>query len=149
MASEAEILKAEAVTNPPRAIEFGPQTAEEIVLGILKEPNTGREEGLMAEVTASDVQRAATSKQYSPVVSTTLNSAHLHIPERGQIPLLTVKDSYGTRLLSSLEVLAVQSATTGLAPASPSSTTMATMQMLTTSMAQGMPTSLPTAEEMS
>ena len=145
-----EISKGEAVTDPPRVIEFGPQTAEEIVLGILKEPNAGREEGLMMEVTTSDVQWAATSEQNSPAVSTTLNSAHLHIPEQcGQIPVVTVRDSYGTRLLSSSEVLAVQSAMTGLAPASPSSTTTAMTQMLTTSMAQGMPTMLPIVEEMS
>ena len=62
--------------------------------------------------------------------------------------MVTVRDSYGTRPLSSSEVLAVQSATTGLAPASPSSTTTATTQMLTTSVAQGMPAVLPTMEEM-
>ena len=150
MESRVEMSKAEAVTSPLRTIEFGPQTAEEIVLGILKEPDTGRDEGLMVEVTASDGQRAATSQQNSPAVSTALNSAHLHIPEQhGQIPVVTVRDSYGTRLLSSSEVLAVQSATTGLAPTSPSSTTTATTQMLTKSMAQGMPTMLPTTEEMS
>ena len=150
MESGAEMSKAEAVTSPPRTTEFGPQTMEEIVLGILKEPDTGRDEGLMVEVTTSDGQQAATSQQNSPAVSTALNSAHLHIPEqRGQIPVVTVRDSYGTRLLSSSEVLEVQSATTGLAPTSPSSTTMAMTQVLTTSMAQGMPTMLPTVEEMS
>ena len=150
MASEAEISKAEAVTNPPRAIEFGPTNCRRDSTGHTKGAQYRQREGLMVEVTASDVQRVATSKQYSPVVSTTLNSANLHIPEQcGQIPVVTVNDSYGTRLLSSSEVLAVQSAMTGLAPASPSSTTMATTQMLTMSMAQGTPTSLPTAEQMS
>ena len=154
MASEAESSKTEAVNDPPRVTdtprvkEFGPQTAEEIVLGILKEPNTGREEGLMVEVTASDGQQAATSGQYSPVVSNMLKSPHLQIPEQhGRIPMVTVRDSYGTRLLSSSEVLAVQSATTGLAPASPSSTTTATTQILTKSTPQGMPMTQPAVEE--
>ena len=105
-------------------MESGPQSHKDIVLGILREPDTGRDEGLLVDVTASDGQQAPTSQQNSLAVSTALNSAHLHIPEQqGHIPMVTVRDSYGTRPLSSSEVLAVQSATTGLAPASPSSTT--------------------------
>ena len=119
------------------------------MLGILREPETGRDEGLLVDVTACDRQQAPPSQQNSPAVSTLNNPVHLHIPGYwGHIPVVTVRDSYGTRQLSLSEVLAVQSATTGQVPASPSGTTTVATQMLATSVAPGTSVVLPTMEEM-
>ena len=133
MVSEGTEATAGTTTSQPMAVEYGPKTAEAIVLGILQEPEAGTDNRLVIDLNAS---------------TTAGNTHELDVPvRRDAILTVTVADSFGVRTLSSSEVLAVQSATTGLAPASPSSTTMVAVQLRTTSMILGTPTGEVTSEK--
>ena len=107
-----------------------------------------RDQVLLVDVIACNGQQVPPSQQSSPAISTLNNPVHLHIPgHQGHEPTVTVRDSYGTRHSAHQRCWQCKSATTGLAPASPSSTTTVVIQMLATSVAPGTLAVLPTMEE--
>ena len=76
---------AEASTNgltcQPMVVEFRLQTTEEIVLGILQEPDAEKDGRLVIDVNATYRQQVAPSQQ-SPAVSTAAsNLLELHVAE--------------------------------------------------------------------
>ena len=127
----------------PDAAVYGPSTATDIILSILRE-DKDRDMGIGLNNTIK--HSASQPSSPMPRYETNISNATLHLNIPGHIPTVNVQNSYGTRTLSMPEALAVQSATTGSALVSPSGSAMAAHQMLGTSSTPLTPVVVPVTE---